>query len=70
MPTAHKVAGVAVAAPAVLPRAIPVHQHEVNGMATPTQTQIARRLAELQPTRDAMAAAMVGYFNKHAAKIA
>ena len=69
MPTAHKVAGVAVAAPAVLPRAIPVHQHEVNGMATPTQTQIARRLAELQPTRDAMAAAMVGYFNKHAAKI-
>ena len=38
-------------------------------MATPTKTQIAQRLAELQPARDAMAAAMMAYFQAHAGKI-
>jgi hypothetical protein len=65
-----QVAGVAAAAPAVPPSPIPIHQHEVNGMTTPTQTQIARRIAELQPVRDAMAAAMSAYFQAHASKIA
>lgn len=36
----------------------------------PTPTQLARRIAELQPTRDGMAAAMLAYFNAHAAKVA
>ena len=71
MPAAHKAAGVAVAAPAVPPPHIPIHQHEVNGMATPTptKTQIAKRIAELQPTRDAMTDAMSAYFRSHASKI-
>lgn len=39
-------------------------------MTIPTQTQLARRIAEMQPTRDAMAAAMVNYFHMHARKVA
>ena len=38
-------------------------------MPTIIQAQRARRAAELQPTRDAMAAAMMSYFQAHAAKI-
>ncbi|OZB55267.1 MAG: hypothetical protein B7X43_01425, partial [Thiomonas sp. 15-63-373] len=66
-----QVAGVAAAAPAVPPQPIPLHQpHEVKDMAPPTKTQIARRIAELQPTRSAMAAAMSSYFQQHTRKIA
>ncbi|HML81550.1 MAG TPA: hypothetical protein PKE37_07275 [Thiomonas arsenitoxydans] len=69
MPAADQAAGVAVAAPAVPPPHIPIHQHEVSGMSTPTKTQIARRIAELQPTRATMSAAMAAYFQAHASKI-
>jgi hypothetical protein len=69
MPAAAQAAGVAVAAPAVPPSHITIHQHEVNGMATPTKTQIARRVAELQPTRAAMSDAMAAYFKAHVSKI-
>jgi hypothetical protein len=39
-------------------------------MSQPTQRGNQTREAELQPTRDAMAAAMVHYFHAHAAKVA
>ncbi|MDE2174386.1 MAG: hypothetical protein KGJ54_03765 [Betaproteobacteria bacterium] len=39
-------------------------------MATPTKTQIARRIAELHPARAAMSAAMAAYFQAHASTIA
>ncbi|MDD5001754.1 MAG: hypothetical protein PHO55_12320 [Thiomonas arsenitoxydans] len=61
----------AVAAPAVPPFDISIHQHhQVKDMATPTKTQIAQRIAELQPARAVMAAAISSYFQQHKRKIA
>lgn len=72
-PTATPAAGVAVATPALPLQPIPRHPHHPgtgSAMATPTKTQIAQRLAELQPTRNAMAAAMLAYFQAHVTKTA
>jgi hypothetical protein len=54
----------------VPPQSISIHQQQqVDGMTTPTPTQIARRIAELQPVRAVMAAAMAAYFQAHTKKI-
>ena len=71
MLAATQAAGVAVAAPAVPPCAISLHQHhEVKDMVIPTKNQIAQRIAELQPLRNKMSASMVDYLYLHAQKIA
>lgn len=70
MRAALDVAGVAIAAPVLPPLPIPTCTHQQGqSMATPTKSQIAQRDAELQPTRAAMSAAMLSYFDAHAAKI-
>lgn len=71
MLAATQAAGVAVAAPAVPPCAISLHQHhEVKDMVIPTKNQIAQRIAQLQPLRNKMSASMVAYLHLHAQKIA